>query len=120
MVYVGIGGRGVDGGDAEDLDEINIANAHMHFRTAERELNSGAAAYKRFWDVLAKCMAEFRPTFFCGDFNMALFELTLELRARGFQISLAAWYCWQNDLEAHVRADSFAIVRIGHCQGIRM
>ena len=65
-------------------------------------------------------MAEFRPRFLCGDFNMALFAVIPELRARGFQISLAAWYCWQNALETHVRADSCAIFRIGPCQGIRM
>ena len=120
MRYVRIRGRGVDGDDAEDLDEIRIANAHLHFRTAKRELQSGAAAYKRFWDLLAKYIAEFRPSLLCGDFNMALLAVIPELRARGFQVSLAAWYCWQNNLETHVRADSCAIFRIGPCQGIRM
>ena len=120
MRYARNRGRGVDGDDAEDLDEIKIANAHMHYRTAKRDLKSGATAYKRFWDVLAQHMAEFRPSFLCGDFNMALFAVIPELRARGFQISLAAWYCWQNELEGHVRADSCAIFRIGPCQGIRM
>ena len=120
MRHLRIRGRGVDGDDAEDLDEIRIANAHLHFRTAKRQLRAGATAYKRFWDLLAKYMAEFRPSLLCGDFNMALFAVIPELRARGFQISLAAWYCWQNNLETHVRADSCAIFRIGPCQGIRM
>ena len=118
MKYARNRGRGVDGDDAEDLDEIKIANAHMNFRTSMREL--GAAAYKRCWDLLAQHMAEFRPSFLCGDFNMALFAVIPELRARGFQISLAAWYCWRHDSEPHVRADSCAIFRIGPCQGIRM
>ena len=83
-----------------------------------REL--GAASYKRFWDVLANHMAEFRPSFLCGDFNMALFCVIPELRARGFQINLAAWNCWQKEEETSVRADSCAIFRIGPCQGIRM
>jgi len=45
MRYVRIRGRGVAGDDAEDLDEIRIANAHMHFRTAKRDLHKGSAAY---------------------------------------------------------------------------
>ena len=55
-----------------------------------------------------------------GDFNMALFLVIPELRARGFQIHLAAWYCWQNAYEYHVRAESCGIFRIGPCEGIRI
>ena len=108
------------GDEAEGLDEITIANVHMHFRTAKRDLTGGAKAYKQFWDVLARYLAEFCPSFLCGDFNMALFCVVPELRARGFQINLAAWYCWQNHLEQHPRADSCGIFRLGPCQGIRM
>jgi len=86
MRCVSFRGRGVDGDDAEDLGEIRIANAHLHFRTAKRELQSGAAAYKRFWDLLAKYIAEFRPSLLCGDFNMALLAVIPELRARSFQV----------------------------------
>ena len=86
MRNVSFRGRGVDGDDAEDLGEIRIANAHLHFRTAKRELQSGAAAYKRFWDLLAKYIAEFRPSLLCGDFNMALLAVIPELRARSFQV----------------------------------
>ena len=102
------------------MDEITFANAHLHFRTAKRELQAGAAAYKRFWDLLAQYIAAFRPSCLCGDFNMALFAVIPELGARGFQINLAAWYCFQISYEAFVRADSCAIFRIGPCQGIRM
>ena len=69
MRYVRIRGRGVDGDDAEDFDEIRIANAHLHFRTAKRELQSGATAYKRFWDLLAKYIVEFGPSFFMRRFH---------------------------------------------------
>ena len=51
---------------------------------------------------------------------MALFSVVPELRVRGFQINLAAWYPWQNDTENHVRVDSCGIFRIGPCRGIRM
>ena len=91
MRFFRIRGGGGDGNEAEDLDELKIANVHMHFRTAKRELQGGGMAYKRFWDLLAIYMAEFRPAFLCGDFNMALFSVVPELRARGFHINLAAW-----------------------------
>jgi hypothetical protein len=106
--------------EADDLDEITICNAHLHARTAKRDLLQAAAAYKNFWDVLARYLVEFGPRYLCGDFNMALFSVVPELRARGFLINLAAWYCWQNQHEEHVRADSCAIFRIGPCHGIRM
>ena len=111
---------GGDDGESDNLDKVRIANVHLHFRTARRDLQSGGMAYKRFWDLLARYMAEFSPSFLCGDVNMALFNVIPELRARGFQVNLAAWYCWQNDLEQHVRADSCGIFRIGPCQGIRL
>ena len=120
MRYFRIRGGGADGDEDEECDEIKIANAHLNFRTAKRDLQGGAIAYKRFWDLLAQYMATWRPTVLCGDFNMALFAVVPELRARGFEINLAAWYCWQNDYEEHVRADSCGIFRIGPCQGIRM
>ena len=72
------------------------------------------------WDLLAQSMVEYRPSFLCGDFNMALFSVVPELRARGFQINLAAWYCWKIDSVGRVQADSCGIFRIGPCQGIRM
>ena len=115
--------RNRGGGDDEEddsLDQLRVANVHLHFRTAKKELRSGATAWKRFWDLLARYMNEFCPTFLCGDFNMALFSVVPELRARGFQVNLAAWYCWQNDLDPNVRADSCAIFRIGPSQGIRL
>ena len=84
MRYARNRGRGVDGDDAEDLDEINIVNAHMNFRTSTREL--GAASYKRFGDLMAQHMAEFRPRFLCGDFNMALFCVIPELRFAAFKL----------------------------------
>ena len=120
MRYFKLRGGGEDGDAAEEIDEIKICNAHLHFRTAKRDLRSGGQAYRRFWDSLARYLVKFAPRFLCGDFNMALFAVIPELRARGFQINLAAWYSWQNHLEEHVRADSCAIFRLGPCQGIRM
>ena len=113
-------GGGEDEHEAEDIDEITICNAHLHCRTAKKDLKEGASAFRRFWDTLAKYLVSYGPRYLCGDFNMALFAVVPELRARGFQINLAAWYCWQTHLEQEVRADSCAIFRLGPCQGIRM
>ena len=88
-----IRGGGADGDEDEDIHEITICNAHLNFRTAKRDLKQGAQAYKRFWDVLAGYLVSFGPRYLCGDFNMALFSVVPELRARGFHINLAAWYC---------------------------
>ena len=120
MRYFKIRGGGEDEDEAEDIDEIKICNAHLHCRTAKKDLEQGSRACKRFWDLLASYLVSFGPRYLCGDFNMALFCVVPELRARGFQINLAAWYCWQSHLEQHVRADSCAIFRLGPCQGIRM
>ena len=107
-------------GDGHEVGEITIANVHLNFRTAKRDVENGSAAYKRFWDLLAYYSAKFCPDFLCGDFNTALFSVVPELRARGFQINLAAWYCWQNHSEQFPRVASCGIFRLGPCQGIRM
>ena len=126
MRHVRIRGSGDHNADARDEDELRIANVHLHCRTAKRDVLGGGKAAKKWWDILARYLAEFSPTYLCGDFNMALFCVVPELRARGFQINLAAWYCWeqmfagQKDFEAGTKADSCGIFRIGPCNGVRM
>ena len=114
----GSGAAGSD--DQEDLDELTFANVHMNYKTAKKELHSGSEQYKRFWDTLARYLAQFRPRVLCGDFNMALFLVVPELRARGFQINLAAWYPWQAQHESAVRVDSCGIFLLGPCEGVRL
>ena len=113
-------GSGEADSDPQDFDEVRLANVHLHCLTAKKELDGGGRAYKTFWDVLARYLAEFRPRILCGDFNMALFLVVPELRARGFQINMAAWYPWKQEHETGNRADSCGIFRLGPCEGIRM
>ena len=120
MRYFKLRGGGEDEDEGTAIDEITICNAHLNHMTAKRDLKEGAKAYKRFWDLLAKYLVSYGPRYLCGDFNMALFSVVPELRARGFQINLAAWYCWQQKHEDHARSDSCAIFRLGPCQGIKM
>ena len=42
-----------------------------------------------------------------------------ELRARGVQVNLAAWYPWQKDGDTSVKMDSVAIFLIGPCAAVR-
>ena len=113
-------GSGEADSDDQDFDELRFANVHLNYKTAKKELHAGGESYKHFWDVLARYLAEFRPRILCGDFNMALFLVVPELRARGFQINLAAWYPWKQQHETDNRADSCGIFRLGPCEGIRM
>ena len=53
MWYYKIPGSGADVDEAVESDEIIIANVHMSYRTAKRDLRAGGQAYKRFWDLLA-------------------------------------------------------------------
>ena len=110
----------------EETDELTICNAHFNSNTAKKEVKEGAHAYNSFFDELARSMAQFQCRFLCGDFNMALYAVVPELRrrrrrrARGFQINMAAWYCWKDSPRAVTKSDSCGIFRIGPCQGIRM
>ena len=91
MRHFRIRGGGEGEHEAEDIDEVVIANVHFNNRTAKKDVKEGAAASKKFWDTLAIYLVEFGARFLCGDFNMALFCVVPELRARGFQIYMAAW-----------------------------
>ena len=73
-------------------DIIPVANVHMHSRTAKKETNNAHGATQVFWGLLASYLLGYRVRVLAGDFNMSFFSVIAELRARGFQINLAAWY----------------------------
>ena len=74
---------------------------------------------KSFWDELAQHIRDFRVRVLTGDFNMAMWCVVVELRARGVQANLAAWYPWKKQSETCVRMDSCCILVIGPCEGAR-
>ena len=86
--------------------------------TAKKEVSDGARSLKRFFDELAGYIVEFGARILAGDFNLALWQVVPELRARGVQANLAAWYPWKNHLENHTRMDSCAIIMIWKCEAI--
>ena len=109
---------GEHGGGAQS-DELVVMTCHMHNETAKKGINEPAKKFKEFWDDLARYIMEFGVRLLTGDFNMALWCAIVELRARGFQANVAAWYPWKNHLEETVRMDSCAIFVIGPVMGVR-
>ena len=83
-------------------------------------IHDAARSWKGLWDNLAKLIRDLKVRFFTGDFNMALWCVIVELRVRGFQANLAAWYPWMLEGESCVRMDSCCIVVIGPCNGVWM
>ena len=115
MKYFRIRGRGDSMSDI-----LTIANVHMSARTAKKDLKGAAVAYKSFWDELATRLVQYGPRLLIGDFNMSLWCVVVELRARGFQINLAVWYPFYMDLQEEMRVGSVVIFCIGPWQGVRL
>ena len=53
---------------------------------------------KGFWDWLASKVTEHHVRVLMGDFNMSLFRVIPELRSRGVNIDLGAWFPWKTPL----------------------
>ena len=103
---------------ADKTNELVIVNVHLHPATAKKDVEEGANSLKKFWDELVAYIIRFRARVLAGDFNMALWEVIHELRARGVHVHLAAWYPWQGPHGQHGRIDSVAIFIIGPVAGI--
>jgi hypothetical protein len=101
-------------------DVLNVANVHMHSRTAKKDTKSPHEVTKRFWDLLASYLLRFEVRIMAGDFNMSLFCVIPELRARGFQINLAAWYPFHMKRQGDMFVDSCGVFVIGPWQGVRL
>lgn len=99
------------------LDELTLMNCHLHFMTAKKGVANASASFAGFWNEVADAIIEFRVRILVGDFNMALWCVVPELRARGLQVNLAAWYPWKHRNEAEPRMDSTAMFVIGPCAG---
>ena len=55
-----------------------------------------------------------------GDFNMSFLCVIAEMRARGFQINLAAWYPFYMTVQQEMMVDSCGIFVIGPWTGVRL
>ena len=110
----------IRGSGASMTDILPVANVHMHSRTAKKETKISHEATKVFWDSLASYLLRYRVRVLAGDFNMSFLSVIAELRARGFQINLAAWYPFYMIKQKEMRVDSCGIFVIGPWQGVRL
>ena len=106
----------IQGGGVQK-DELVVMTIHLHHVTAKKDVENGSKSIKAFWDLVAGYIMEFAVRLMTGDFNMALWFAVVELRARGIQANLAAWYPWKKSGEAEIRMDSCAIIVIGPAVG---
>ena len=105
-------------GGGVQKDELVVMTIHLHHATAKKDVSDGSRSFREFWDLVARYIMEFAVRLLTGDFNMALWFAVVELRARGFQANLAAWYPWKKSDEAEIRMDSCAIIVIGPAVGL--
>ena len=80
-------------------DTITFMCAHLNHMTAKKEISEGSQSLKRFWDEVVGNIIKHGFRTISGDLNMQLFSAVSELRARGLQAILAAWYPWIKHVE---------------------
>ena len=110
----------ISGAGHSKPDILPVANVHMHCRTAKKQTKAGADTYKRFWDLLANYVLQYGVRIMAGDFNMSFLCVVAEMRARGFQINLAAWYPFYMGYQEEMFVDSCGVFVIGPWQGVRL
>ena len=103
-----------------EQDTVTFMCVHLNRMTANKEVSKWSESLKRFWDEIVEDITRNGVRIFTGDFNMQLFSAVAELRTRGLQANLAAWYPRELQYENETRIDSCAIIVIGACEGIRM
>ena len=92
-------------------------------RQRQKEATPKVANFNLFFDKLARACIAYEVRILCLDANMALFQIVPEMRVRGFQINLAAWFPWKHELAAgqyQTMVDSTAVFILGPTCGIRM
>ena len=75
-----------------DKDQLGVCSAHLHYGCANSSNKRGNELRTLFWDSLARGIVHYKTRILCIDANMALTMVAIELRARGFCITLVAWF----------------------------
>ena len=114
-----VAGASGDGPDAVPTKTLTMMSIHMHHATCKKEVAAGATSLALLWDEVVESVMKFEVRILGGDFNMALWLVAPELRARGLDVNLAAWYPWQKIGASTPTIDSCAIFLIGPSAGIR-
>ena len=71
----------------------NVMVIHVHNHLAN---NHWPKKLKVFWPWLMEKLAKYDVKVLMGDFNMALLMVAPELRSRGAQVDLGAWFPWKS------------------------
>ena len=78
---------------------------HMHNEFANHKWRGQTDI---FWDELFDKIRTFEVQVLMGDFNMSLFRVIPELRRRGAEVDLGAWYPWKS-MDGEPMSDSQGI-----------
>ena len=105
-------------------DDVVVLNVHLNNCIAKKDVQGDAEALHRFWERMCHYIMKYKVRFLVGDFNLALWIVIPEMRARGMLINLLAWQPW-NVQDARrggscVRCDTIGIFAIGGCMSIRL
>ena len=105
-----------DGGGIDD--SLTLMTVHIHFSFAKKQggCKDWATKWATWWDKLAEYIVKFKVRILTGDFNMALFRVIPELRARSIPANITAAYMFKNSLGL-TKIDSTAIFIIGPLAG---
>ena len=105
-------------------EELTLMTVHMHFSFAKKDFSGNAPGagtdwenkWVKWWDDLAEYIVKFKVRILTGDFNMALFRVVPELRARRIPANMVASYMF-TDSRNQLKIDSTAIFIIGPLAG---
>jgi len=71
----------------------NVMAIHLHNHLAN---NKWPKKLQAFWTWLMEKLVRFDVNILMGDFNMSLFSVIPELRSRGAEVELGAWFPWKS------------------------
>lgn len=69
---------------------ITVMVSHLHHKTA----NGGPQGLSNYFDRMSQYLNTHDVHIWCGDFNMALFEVVPQCRSRGIRLDCIAWCPW--------------------------
>ena len=94
------------------VTRVVVCNCHFHYLTAKR-FHGFKESHNQFWDELASTIVEHEVRVLGGDFNVSVWVVARNLRAKGLQVTLAAAFAWKDERLDQPMSDSCGIFLIG-------
>ena len=94
------------------MSRVVVRNCQFHYLTAKRYSGS-SESHNVFWDELASTIVEHEVRVLGGDFNMSVWVVARNLRAKGLQVTFAAGFAWMLESSGEAMSDSCGIFIIG-------